>query len=154
MKELLQKLNIKIRLIFKAGVKEISPADGPKYFVSNVTYNMIKPINDKTSFGFGADVFYNSSLQYEINKLTDKPLKFANDFRTGLTGIYSLDVGHVSYMVEVGFYLYNANKSQGYVYDRLVSRYYLKNGLIINIGLKAHFAVADYFEFGLGYRFK
>jgi hypothetical protein len=32
-------------------------------------------------------------------------------------------------------------------------KYYAKNGLVVNMGLRTHFAVAYDFEYGLGYRF-
>ncbi|MBW6482993.1 MAG: hypothetical protein K0B10_08015, partial [Vicingaceae bacterium] len=70
-----------------------------------------------------------------------------------LSVFYSLDVGNVSYMVQMGGYLLSAYKGDGLVYHRITSRYYINEQFFVNLGLKSHWAVADFIEFGVGYKF-
>ena len=78
------------------GVKEIPPAEGPKYIVSSYSFNMIKTRAQKSSYGFGVDAFYNTSLSDLIVRDSTGASNGLDNFRLGLAGIYSFDFGNVS----------------------------------------------------------
>ncbi len=132
------------------GLKEIQPVKGPKYFVNTYSFNMLKPIKHKGSFGFGVDVFYNTSLSDLIAKDTTATTSGMDNFRSGIVGIYAFDFGDISLLIEMGGYIFSKYKGNGSVYNRVSSRYTIKEKYFINLGLKTHVAVADFVEVGFG----
>jgi len=139
-------------LVGNVGLKEIPPVDGPKYFVSTASFNLIKSFSAKSSYGFAADFFYNSSISPTLKNNTGKKLNNADNFRLGIAAIYEIDFGRISYLFQMGVYLRTANISEGYIYHRITSRYYVNDRLFINLGLKTHYAVAEFVELGIGYK--
>jgi len=135
------------------GVKEILPAGGPKYFVSAYSVEFLKARAQKSSVGFGADLFYNSSLTQIIKNDSSSTLSSFNNFRVGLAGIYAFDFGKVSLTIEVGAYIFARYKKQGLIYNRLTTRFQASEKLFFTLGLKTHYAVADFPEIGIGYNF-
>ncbi|MCB0409779.1 MAG: acyloxyacyl hydrolase, partial [Flavobacteriales bacterium] len=74
------------------------------------------------------------------------------NFRLGINGTYGLSMGKLDLLFQVGGYAYTAYEDNGYIYSKLGSRYYLTDKLFVNLALKTHFAVADFIEYGVGYR--
>lgn len=147
--------NWKKQLMVGFGLKEIPPVEGPKYFVNTYSFNMLKARSNKSSFGFGADLFYNSSLSDLI--IVEDPTATQtslDNFRAGLVGIYGFDFGKISLYIEMGGYLFNKYTELGSIYNRLTTRFYVTDKLFLNAGLKTHFVVADFAEVGIGYNFK
>jgi len=133
------------------GLKEIPPVDGSKYFVSSYSFNMIKARSNKSSFGFGTDLFYNTSLSNLILVDTNNVSSSLDNFRLGIVGIYSFDFGKISFLAEMGVYAFTKHKKQGLIYHRLRTRFNVSDKLFINLGLKTHYAVADFVECGVGF---
>ena len=139
------------QLMVGFGVKEIPPVEGPKYFVNTYSLNLIKQTNSKSTFGVGADIFYNSSLRDLIRtKDLNYEGKSLDYYRAGIVGIYGLEFGDISLLIQMGGYLLTQHKEQGYIYHRVTTRYKVNNRWFFNLGLKTHFAVADFVEFGVG----
>lgn len=135
------------------GVKEIPPADGPKYFVSAYSFGMMKPRAPKSSFGFSADLFYNTSLSQAIVDDSSSTSGSFDDVRVGVGGVYAFDFGEISLAVELGGYVFSNYKKQGNVYARLFTKFNATDKLFFTVGLKTHYFVADFPEFGIGYNF-
>ena len=139
-------------LALSTGVKEIPPIGGKKYVVSSLAYLWLKTTSNKSSFGGGVDLFYNTSLEPLILRVQqEEPGSMAN-YRIGLNGTYALSMGKLSLLFQVGGYAYTAYKDNGNIYSKLVSRYSVTDKLFLNLALKTHFAVADYIEYGIGYQ--
>ncbi|MCB0402011.1 MAG: acyloxyacyl hydrolase [Flavobacteriales bacterium] len=134
------------------GAREVPPTDGPKYFVNTYSFNLMKPLKRKGSFGVGFDVFYNSALPELILLKGEKATTgTADKFRVGIAGIYSFDFGKISFLVEAGGYLYTNYAYQGRLYNRFTTRYLVSDKVFLNLGLKTHMVVADFIEAGIGY---
>ena len=108
---------------------------------------------EKSSFGFGTDLFYNTSLTQAIKDDSSSTSTSLNDFRLGLVGIYSFDFGKVSLAIEMGGYIFSRYKKQGIIYNRLFTKFNASDKLFFTVGLKTHYFVADFPEFGIGYNF-
>ena len=141
------------KIMISFGVKEIPPVEGPKYFVSTCSFNLIKTRAQKSSYGFGADLFYNTSLSDLIAQDSTNSTNGLDDFRLGLSGIYSFDFGKISLLLEVGGYVFSKYKKNGPVYNRIGTRFNVSDKLFLAIGIKTHIVVADFAEFGIGYNF-
>ncbi|MGB0881631.1 MAG: acyloxyacyl hydrolase [Vicingaceae bacterium] len=135
------------------GVKEIPPADGPKYFVSAYSFGMMKPRAPKSSFGFSVDLFYNTSLSQAIVDDSSSTSGSIDNVRAGVGGVYAFDFGKISLAVELGGYVFSKYKKQGNIYSRLFTKFNATDKLFFTVGLKTHYFVADFPEFGIGFNF-
>jgi len=133
------------------GAKEILPAGGPKYVVSAYSFDFMKARAEKSSIGVGADLFYNSALTQLIINDSSSTLSSFNNFRLGVSGLYAFDFGKISLTIEMGAYVFSRYKKQGLIYNRLTTRFNASEKLFFTVGLKTHYAVADFPEFGIGY---
>ncbi len=141
------------KMIIGVGLKEIPPVDGKKYVVSTYSFNFIKTRAEKSSFGFGADLFYNTSLTDLIARDSTSTSNGLNNFRLGLIGMYSFDFGKFSVFVGVGGYMVSTYKGNGLIYNRLGTRFKVNDKLFLRLAMKTHIVVADFVEFGVGYNF-
>lgn len=139
-------------IVANTGLKEIPPVEGPKYMVINLAYNIIKPISNKSNYGFSADFFYNSSLEALIEKNDNVPASTADNFRAGISAMYGISVGKLMLSVHMGGYILPRYTDNGFLYHRINSRYSINKKLFFNLGLKSHWAVADFIEMGVGYK--
>jgi len=139
-------------IVTSVGVKEIPPIGGKKYFVSSLSYQWLKTTSNKSSFGGGVDVFYNTSLEPLMLRVQNEESGEMGKFRIGLNGTYALSMGELSLLFQVGGYAYTAYTDNGHIYSKLGSRYNVTDKLFLNLALKTHFAVADFIEYGIGYK--
>ncbi|MGB0932936.1 MAG: acyloxyacyl hydrolase [Lishizhenia sp.] len=132
--------------------KQVFPTGGrtsPVYGISFLTQKRFTPLS---GIEFGIDFVSNQShfdIYKEIEKTQLKVLQIGlySSYLFYLTQTLNLYTG-------IGAYVKNSLDPAGYIYNRLGIRYCGKNRLLLNIGIKANFAKADYFEYGIGYRFK
>jgi hypothetical protein len=117
-------------------------------FVAAYQYN----IRNTHKFSLGADIFLDENYVVDYKNEFFKEPSFIEQFRVGARVGYSYNVGRVSFPIEIGYYVFQKSKPDGYVVNRLGVRYYAANGLVGHFGLRTHFAVAYTFEYGLGYR--
>jgi len=104
----------------------------------------------KSAVAVGVDVFNKGALR------TDHP-ELADDGRAALTqaGLhagYALLFGRGELFLQMGAYVYTPVPDQAAVFHRLGCRYRIGRHLLAHMALKSHYAVADHWEFGLGYR--
>ena len=136
------------------GLKEIPPVEGPKYFVSSLSFNGLRSFSEKSSYGVGLDLFYNNALPDLIAIEDDSyTTKGSDKLRAGITGMYGLDFGRISLLLQMGAYVLNNYDEQGPIYHRVCTRYYVKENAFLNLSLKTHYAVADFIEVGGGISF-
>ena len=139
-------------VLTNTGVKEVDKIGGKKYMIYNVSYNFIRAISNKSSLGAAADFFYNSSLETLIMRTQHEDFGKFGNFRMGISGIYSLDMDKISMLMQVGSYLHTSYDFDKRVYTRIGTRYHINDKIFVNLGLKTHFFVADFIEYGIGYR--
>lgn len=107
-------------------------------------------ITPKSLLMAGADLFNKGSL------MTIRP-ELRGRERLELTqvaahGGYALLFGQGELFFHMGAYVYTPAPDEAMVFHRLGVRYRTGRHLIWNVALKSHFAVADHWEFGVGYR--
>ena len=134
-------------------IKKIVPPLGKNYFAAVISALHFKPINHKTAWGIGTDIFYDNSIPVRIKNREEKQTSEINNFRSGIYGAYHLSVGKMGIMFNMGYYLYNAYKYDGNIYHRICLRYYFEKTFIC-LNLKTHYARADFIELGFGYRLR
>jgi hypothetical protein len=74
------------------------------------------------------------------------------NLQVGAKAAYELTVGRIVLPFEFGMYLYTKSINHGTEYNRIGIRYNINEHFIANISLLSHYAMADYVEWGFGYR--
>lgn len=135
------------------GGKEIYPAGSKRYLVSSLCSYFARHLNEKSALNFGLDYYYSDAI---YNRLRIDSTATGSRFSYSQLGVHfghELKIGNLAMLVQLGTYLIDKYKEDGPVYNRLGVRYYFENHFVASLMLKTHFAKADYFEFGIGYRF-
>jgi hypothetical protein len=134
------------------GESKVEPPGGPHYGAMTFSYIAYHTINRKNKIGGGLDVFYNSANLYSIAKDSIPIHSNIENAQLGVKVGYELVLGKLSLPYELGAYLYTKSIGHGYEYNRLGIRYTISKHFIANITLLAHYAAADYVEWGFGYK--
>ncbi|GAB4143883.1 MAG: acyloxyacyl hydrolase [Bacteroidia bacterium] len=138
--------------LFVAGANDINPPGGNKFAVTNMITYMMKQTARKHRFGGGIDLMYSQALRH-ILLYDSVNVSVAGNLQPGVKFCYELVMGRLSYPMEMGVYLYSRYKENGPVYNRWGLRYLATDHLLLNLSLKTHFAKAEYWEVGAGWRF-
>lgn len=140
------------RLIVVSGAtKETKPIGGDRFAAFSASFTNQKNVSFKSKLGWGMDLFYDGSIIAELEK-TDVTATNFEILQPGLHGSYVLQMNRFSLLIQMGFYVYTKYTGDGSIYHRIGNRYQITDHLLLNLSLKSHFAVADHFEFGIGYR--
>lgn len=133
------------------GANDIDPPGGSRYGLCNVLMTMMKNNSRKHRFGGGIDIMYSHSLLMRMrnDEMQVTPLQ---NVQVGAKFSYELVIGRLYLPFEMGVYAYSKFKEHGPVYNRLAVRYLVNDHFICNVSLKTHFARAEYWEAGIGWR--
>lgn len=135
------------------GANETEPPGGPKFLAQSYILGYNYNVRNTHKFGGGIDVFYCQSVMENVyNSFGIRYANKAEYIQIGARASYSYNVGEFSFPFEFGCYLRNPDIEGGMFYHRIGVRYHLKNNIMLSFSLKSHWAVAQYFEFGAGYR--
>jgi hypothetical protein len=132
-------------------VKEIYPVNGPEYFAFTLYADRSFQVTRKSSFGAGADVFYDQSDKHNLEEDSGEPVSTAEAMKVGLHGSYELNISRISFTFNMGAYLYAKYTIAGNIYHRIGTRYRFSDRMFACFNLKTHFGKADLVEWGLGY---
>lgn len=135
------------------GLREIYPPEGGKYPVYTMCGQYLRNISKKFSWEGGIDVFYNSAVGQWLDDLNELNSN-ADIFQFGIHAGFLQQFGKIGVNLQMGYYAISKYKDNGPFYHRLNIRWKLNDSLFLLWGLKTHFAKADNFELGLGYRIK
>lgn len=143
-------LSYKISVLPSFGIKEVIGPGGEKHMTYNLFALWQKQNFKKTSWGIGADVFYNTShfvfLEENAKKL--------DILQLGVNLNYILNLDEFEILFQNGFYVLDRNKLDGLIYHRVGGRYYFSKRFFGSFMLKTHFFKADNFEMGIGIKIK
>ncbi|MBX2980592.1 MAG: acyloxyacyl hydrolase [Flavobacteriales bacterium] len=107
-------------------------------------------VSRKSGISAGMDLFNKGSLASKYPELA------AQDRITytqiALHGGYALLFGRGELFMHMGPYIYTPEPEDAAVFHRVGMRYRSGGHMVWNISLKSHYAVADHWEFGVGYR--
>ena len=149
--------NIKYNFAFRTGVNEsdvIGVGQYPFYIVSAYAD---KRLNRKSAIQVGADVFFSKFLEElityysvafpEFDVTGDEDWK-----RVGVFVGHELFVNKMSFVAQLGYYVYYPYDFEGRVYNRIGLKRYFGDNIFGAITLKSHGAKAEAVEFGIGVR--
>ncbi len=104
----------------------------------------------KSALAAGIDVFNKGALCTDHPELDGKGRPAFT--QAGVHGGYALLFGRGELFLQMGAYVYTPVPDEAAVFHRLGCRYRIARRLLAHLALKSHFAVADHWEFGFGYR--
>ncbi len=139
--------------ISSLGFTSIYPVGGRKYLAQTHTMGYYLNVRNTHKWGAGVDLYYNPANK--VNSLVEDSIVVSSEqnVQFGVKVGWAYNLGRISFPIEMGYYVKTTWKEDGLFFHRIGVRYYLKNNMILQVGLKSHWARADYFEYGIGYRF-
>lgn len=149
------KAKTKNELLFWAavGLNEIEEPRGKKYVAQSYSATFYHNIHNRGKIGIGLDVYYNAATLHQLKEDSSTHLSSnLENIQVGVKIAYSYNIGRLSLPIEMGYYLFSKSKDDGIFFHRIGMRYYFKNNFVAILSLKTHWAVANYFEFGIGYK--
>ena len=126
------------------------PLDAKKYMIFAGRFSYIKPINKSWNYEIAFDGVYNFSNLHKYYDSTFTPKDVPQ------VGIY-IGMSYNYYKTQInfgiGYYIVDIINPLGRIYNRIGYRYYFKPNWFALFNVRANFGKADFFEFGLGYKF-
>lgn len=139
-------------IIAVAGMKEMEMPDGPKYLAYGVQANVYRKLNYKNNVGCGVEMTYNNVTKQVWEEKSMHTDKLSDILQVGAKVSYSFNMHRLSLPIDFGVYVYKKQDYNGLFFHRIGLRYMVTKSLIANVTLRTHWATADYFEWGIGYR--
>lgn len=127
--------------------------NGPRLFCYMYSLAYQYNIRNTHKFSVGTDFFYDENYSVDYKDLTGKDPSGADKLRVSFRLGYSYNLGRVSFPAEIGYYVFEKVSPDATVVTRIGVRYYSPSGIVLNFGLRTHYAVAYNLEYGIGYRF-
>lgn len=148
---------IKYNIAFRAGVNESDIVGMGQYPFYNVSFYADKRINRKSAFQVGTDVFFANFIKeliyYYSVAYPERNVDPDTDYkRLGVFVGHELFINKMSFITQLGYYVYYPYDFEGRVYNRLGLKRYFGDQFFGAITLKAHGAKAEAVEFGVGVR--
>ncbi len=142
-----------ISTLLATGVKEKRPEGGIAYNVATFSVDYLRLINLKHKIGLGIDAFYDESLFETMNPDSSRNLNNSDIMRYGLHAAFEAEFNKIMLVIHFGTYIHAQFKEDGAIYQKVGIRYLISKNFYANISLKTSKGIADYTEFGVGYRF-
>ncbi len=140
-------------LIINGGGKRDEEYNEKLYGIGSVVVDYYYAYSPRYSFGIGADGFYDPTLSVHKKLYTGKAGGASTNRQLGCHAGFRVRYGDMYVLLNVGHYLVYDYIMYSPVYSRLGIRYALSDQIYLNLTLKAHKAIADFVEWGVGYRF-
>ncbi|RRA94869.1 acyloxyacyl hydrolase [Paenimyroides viscosum] len=148
---------IRYNFLFRTGVNEshiIGMGQKPFYHITAIVE---KHLNNYGAAQVGAEVFLSNSLKELIPFLAtsfpEEGMDKNTDWkRVGVFVGYEWYLNKLTAEGNIGYYVHDEYKKNGSLYQRLGLRYYVTENIFGIMSLKTHFAKAEAFEVGVGYK--
>ncbi len=150
--KILSERNWHINLLLVSGFNDLDPPGGNRYGVLNLQSAAMRQTARKHRWGGGIDLMYSDANKVRLARDTIF-ISATENIQIGGKFAYEFVVGRLSFPIELGVYMYSKYKNFVPVYNRFAVHYLLGEHLLLNVSLKTHLARAEYFEYGIGWRF-
>lgn len=107
-------------------------------------------VTPRSAFAAGMDLFNKGTLRELAPELAERPRTACTQL--GVHGGYALLLGRGEVFLQMGAYVFSPAPDEAPVFHRLGGRLRMHKHWMGSIALKSHYAVADHWEFGIGYR--
>ena len=111
-------------------------------------------MSHKSRIALGADIFYDLSLSRYVEDSLSDGEKQMKTIRSGIHTGYEMPLNKITLLVHLGYYLIDGTEIDGQFYHRYGLKYQPGKNFFVNLSLKSHWARADFFELGFGWRIR
>lgn len=153
-KPIVEDTKIHIELAGAYSFHEIYPIGGKTYHTKNLSLNLVKRVNFKSSFIASVDYFHNPAIHDELARDSIYVNKGWGSTQIGIGIGHYLHLGRFSMGNHIGFYLKNENVFLRPYYNGFSGNYELNKNMKFFICLKTHLAKAEYLLIGFKYQLK
>ncbi len=133
------------------GIKQVHKSMEHQIFTSSLIFDYSYIYRLERSIGVGINFFYNDTwahFPYRTTEQEERPVPFQSSVHLSL----QRDQGPISFILHPGLYIYKPSEETPVFTNRLGVKYSFRNNLLVQFSIKHHwFAIADYFEWGIGY---
>lgn len=144
-------------LVFRTGLNESDVINMGQYPFYIFSAYADKRLGRKSALQFGTDIYFSNFLKelikYQAVAFPELDVDKNDDFkRVGLFVGHELYINRMSFIAQLGYYVYYPFDFEGKVYNRLGLKRYFGDKFFGAITLKSHGAKAEAVEFGIGIR--
>ncbi len=139
--------------LLNVGLKRDDMLDERLYRINSVVGDYYYCFSPKYGIGGGLDFFYDESLAPTKEHEDEVPGETKDNYQMGGHFCFMVRYGNFSVVMGMGHYLVATYHKYTPIYSRFGMRYAIKGRYMLNFTVKAHYAIADYVEWGIGYRF-
>lgn len=133
--------------------KQVSIQDPTNFTIGIGSITYYRPKSEARNWRIGGDVFFDRSDPYEqFQRESAHHIKVAKMTEVGLRAGHEFVFGRVCAVTDLGCYLYKATDTKRRFYFSIGLSYSIFKNVVVSNRLKSHLAVADYFQWGAGYR--
>lgn len=145
------------QFIFASGFNDLGLLQSKKYPFFTFTTLAEKPLTHINAIQFGADLFLSQAAKehniYIAAAFPDDGISADDDYkRIGLFGGHRFYMGKLNIATQIGYYIYYPVDYLKRVYTRIGLQYDISKHFFGSLLLKTHFAKAESFEFGIGFK--
>ncbi|GAB3537854.1 hypothetical protein GCM10027443_31620 [Pontibacter brevis] len=143
---------VRLNVRFAAGVKEVLRID-KKHPVYTVSAYVSKRVSSTSSILLGADALHDAALRNEFINISQPPPNEELDPRmAGLTIGHELHLHRLSFVSQIGRYVYQPYRLFPSYYQRYGLQYAVTRNLSVSAMLMVHTRTANVIEWGIGVR--
>ncbi|MBM1108141.1 acyloxyacyl hydrolase [Aurantibacter crassamenti] len=149
---------IKFNLALRTGVNSSDVIGLGQHAFYIISGYADKRLGRKSAIQVGGDIFFSHFLKelirFQAISFPEYGVQENDDFkRVGLFIGHELFVNKISFITQLGYYVYYPFDFEGRVYNRIGFKRYFGKNMYGAVTLKAHGAAAEAIEFGIGIRF-
>ena len=126
------------------------PLDPKKYPIFAGRFSFIKPKSKTWNYELALDVVYNPSNQH---RYYDSSYTAIDVPQVGIYAGMSMNYYKSQIVFGLGYYVIDKINPLGRIYNRIGYRYFFNEKWCGLFNIRANFGRADFFEFGIGYKF-
>jgi hypothetical protein len=140
-------------IIVAPGLKHVDWRVDKQIVTTSLIFDYGYIYRPERSIGFGISFFHNDSWAYVPYIRTSKD-ESLSPYQSAIHLSFQRDLGRLAFILHPGMYIYMPAKDRTYLTNRVGVKYRAANNLAFQVSIKSHwFAIADYFEWGIGYEF-
>jgi hypothetical protein len=141
--------------IYSVGAKHARALDSKVYFTSSATFEVKWKASRVINLGLGADLFFDTSTEIEMEARNKTDFSKQDNFKTGIHASQAFIYNRFSIILQEGIYLFLTDKvAQRVMYNRGIVRLGVTDRHFIQIAMKSHFNILDYPELGFGLKWR
>lgn len=143
---------VRIGAVLRLGWAESSPPGSGVKPVYALGFVVQKRVSIKSLLEAGLEGFANKAIEYEVTHGHSFDGDTLDYRRVGVMFGHQLVVNKLTFVTQLGYYLYKPYYPNERLYTRLGLNYYFTDNVYVGFSLKTHYAVAEVIEYSIGFR--